>query len=147
MENRFALWIMPISQLLTAAGWGWLRLDPCWARFLIDFVFFLLFLDLKKAFLPCRLGKKLYLFPSLDNNYMIFIIWEICSLTYFFEIGAGGTTQLIGPSTSSTYKHHFSLTAQIIFHKLTIIPSINPTSLSTFFNKSLFCQSLSSPKL
>jgi hypothetical protein len=43
--------------------------------------------------------------------------------------------------------HCVSLTAWIIFHKLTIIPSINPTSSSTFPNKPLFCQSLSSTKL
>jgi hypothetical protein len=43
-----------------------------------------------------------------------------------FEIGAGGTAQLVGPSPSSTTSTPFSLTAQIIFHKLTIIPSITP---------------------
>ena len=39
----------------------------------------------------------------------------------FFEIGAGGTAQLVGPSPFST--------TSIIFHKLTIIPSINPNFL------------------
>jgi hypothetical protein len=52
------------------------------------------------------------------------------------------------PIPKQHYKHHFSLTERIIFHKLTIIPSINPTSLSTFPPKKLlFCQSLSSTKL
>ena len=50
-----------------------------------------------------------------------------------FEIGAGGTSQLVGPSIPKQhYKHPFSLTAWIIFHKLTIIHRINPTSSSTF---------------
>ena len=71
-------------------------------------------------------------------------IREICSFTYFFR-NRGWTTSW--PIPKQHYKHHFSLAARIIFHKLTIVPSINPTSSSTFPNKPLFFQSLSSTKL
>ena len=82
--------------------------------------------------------------------FLIIFYREICTFTYFFKIGAGGTAQLVGPSpssTKSTLQDSFSLTAQIIFHKLTNIPIINPTSSSTFPDKPLFCQSLSITKL
>jgi hypothetical protein len=59
---------------------------------------------------------------------------------FFFEIGAGGTAQLVGPChpQAALQAPLFTKTARIIFHKLTIIPSINPTSSSTFPDKPLY---------
>ena len=98
-----------------------------------------------------------YKWDRVVNNIHLTIIAKIreiltCSSSphaaSVFEIGAGGTSQLVGPSIPKQhYKHPFSLTALIIFHKLTIIPSINPTFSSAFPNKPLFCQSLSRTKL
>jgi hypothetical protein len=63
--------------------------------------------------------------------------WEIGSLTYVFRNRGWWDSTASWPIHKQHYKHHFSLTAQFIFHKLTIIPSINPTSSSTFPNKPL----------
>ena len=58
--------------------------------------------------------------------------WEIGSLTYVFRNQGWRDSTASWPNHKQHYKHHFSLPARIIFHKLTIIPSINPTSSSTF---------------
>jgi hypothetical protein len=94
-------------------------------------------------------GTQIHKFTNLCFPSLRMFFGKSAQLHPFFEIGAGGrdSTTNWPIHKKQHYKHHFSLTAWIIFHKMTIIPSINPTSSSTFPNISLFCQSLSSTKL
>jgi hypothetical protein len=94
-------------------------------------------IDTGRIPVPTFVYQNYLLFISfLLNLYRLALVASSCScsmlrlnlygksahLHTFSEIGAGGTAHLISPSH---YKHHSSLTARIIFHKLTIIPSIN----------------------